>query len=144
MINSPRQVPVQWAAAKTSRKCLICVYMAHFGSDSGEVISSCKSQTLRGRSTRLPTHLFNIAVFARHVDELSDGHEHRQHETSGQHDEDASNVLHTQGTGLFAVLLWASVPSPPFLLHHVQLSLFLELQDGDGYLVPVGWACKEP
>lgn len=125
------------------RKRVVSMYTAHFCCDTQEAISTCSDRDPAGRLTRPITHLFNIAVFAWLVDKLSDGHEHRQHETSGQDDEDAPDVFHTQGAGLFSVLFGTSVTPPPFLLHHVKLSFLLELQDGDGHLVSVGWACKE-
>lgn len=71
------------------------------------------------------------------VDELHHGNKDRQHQACCQHDENATNVLDAQGTGLLVLILRAAIPPPPLLLHDVQLVLLLQLQDGDGNLVPV-------
>ena len=88
-------------------------------------------------AVRGQTYLLQLCVLPGFVEELSDGHEDGQHQAGGEHDEDAADVLHAEGTGLLALLLGAAVPTPPLLLHHVQLALLLQLQDGDGDLVPV-------
>ncbi|TNN77188.1 hypothetical protein EYF80_012493 [Liparis tanakae] len=67
-------------------------------------------------------------------EELSHGHEHGEDESGGQDNEDPSDVLHPEGAGLLTLLLWTAVSSPPLLLHHVQLSFLLKLQDGNSNL----------
>lgn len=82
-------------------------------------------------------YLFKLCVLFRLIEELPDCHKDRENKSSSQNNEDSSNVLHTQGTGLFTLFLRAAIPSPPFLLHHVQLPFFLELQDCYGDLISV-------
>ena len=82
-------------------------------------------------------YLFKLCVLFGLIQKLADGHKHGEDEAGGEHDEDAADVLHAQGAGLLALLFRAAVATPPLLLHHVQLPLFLQLQDGNGDLVPV-------
>lgn len=88
------------------------------------------------------THLFNIAVFPWFIYKFTNGYKHRKNKPCGEHYEDAPNILHPESTGFFAVLLRAAVASPPLFFHHVQLSLLLQLEDGDGDLVSVRRPCK--
>lgn len=88
------------------------------------------------------THLLNIAVFPWFIYEFTNGYKHRKNKPCSEHYEDAPNILHPESAGFFAVLLGAAVASPPLFLHHVQLSLLLQLEDGDGDLVSVRRPCK--
>ncbi len=88
-------------------------------------------------------YLLQLGVLFRLIKDFPHSHKHWQHESRSQHDEDPTDVLHPQSTGLFAVLLWTAIPSPPLLLHHVQLPFLLQLEDGDGDLVSVWRACEE-
>lgn len=88
------------------------------------------------------THLLNITVFPWFIYKFTNGYKHRKNKPCSEHYEDAPNILHPESTGFFAVLLRAAIASPPLFLHHVQLSLLLELEDGDGDLVSVRRPCK--
>lgn len=82
-------------------------------------------------------HLFSLCCFAELVHKLAHGHQHRQDQAGSQDDEDAPDLLDTQGAGLLVFLLGTPAAPPPLLLHDVQLVLLLQLQNGDGHLVPV-------
>lgn len=88
------------------------------------------------------THLLNIAVFPWFIYKFTNGYKHWKNKPCSEHYEDAPDILHPESTGFFAVLLGAAIASPPLFLHHVQLSLLLELEDGDGDLVSVRRPCK--
>lgn len=82
-------------------------------------------------------YLLALRCFAQLVDELHHGHEDGQHQACGQDDENPTNVLDAQSAGLLVLILRAAIPPPPLLLHDVELVLLLQLEDGNGDLVPV-------
>ena len=88
-------------------------------------------------------YLLQLCVLFGLVEDLPHGHEHWQHQSRSQHDEDPSDVLHPQSAGLFALLFRTAVPPPPLLLHHVQLPFLLQLQNGYSDLVSVRRACGD-
>lgn len=85
----------------------------------------------------LEVYLLSLCGLAELVHKLAHSHQHRQDQPGGQDDEDAPDLLDAQGAGLFVFLLRTPAAPPPLLLHDVQLVLLLELQDGNGDLVPV-------
>ena len=82
-------------------------------------------------------YLLTLRRFAQLVDELHHSHEDGQHQACCQNDENPTDVLDAQSTGLLVLILRAAIPPPPLLLHDVELVLLLELEDGNGDLVPV-------
>lgn len=82
-------------------------------------------------------YLLALRRFAQLVDELHHSHEDGQHQACCQNDENPTDVLNAQSAGLLVLILRAAVPPPPLLLHYVELVLLLELEDGNGDLVPV-------
>lgn len=89
------------------------------------------------RPQLLGAYLLSLCCLAELVYKLAHSHQHRQDQPSGQDDEDAPNLLDAQGAGLFVFLLGTPAAPPPLLLQDVQLVFLLQLQDGDGDLVPV-------
>jgi len=88
------------------------------------------------------TYLLNITVFPWFINKFTNGYEHWKNKPSSEHYEDAPDILHPESTGFFAVLFRAAVASPPLFLHHVELPFLLELEDGNGDLVPIRWPWK--
>lgn len=128
----------RWAMVRMGADTTVCLEQrrCHTSPDPVLCPSVLKPALLPG------AYLFSLCCFAELVHKLAHSHEHRQDQPCGQDDEDAPNLLDTQGTGLLVFLLRTPAATPPLLLHDVQLVLLLQLQDGDGDLVPVWGACS--
>lgn len=87
-------------------------------------------------------YLLQLSIFFGFVQKLPHCHKDGKYQSCCQNNEDATNVLYSKSTGIFAFLFWTTVSSPPFLLHHVQLAFLLQVKNGYSYFVSVGRSCR--
>ncbi len=77
-------------------------------------------------------HRLLVLLFA--TEKLEEGGDHRQHQAEHQHHKNAADVIQPEGARLAVLVLQLVADArqswtlPPFVVHHLNLTLFLKFQ----------------